>query len=82
MRENITEIFENYFENLKKSLKISRIIAENVENYFIKFRKILSNTSDILDKYFSENTFENISSNILKISGNFLENFEINFEKY
>ncbi len=62
MFENITEIFENYFENFpkKKSPKISSIIAENYENYFIKFRKISRNTLDIFDKYFSEN-FEKYS---------------------
>ncbi len=38
---NITEIFKNCTEKFqKKILKILRIIAENVKNYFIKYREI------------------------------------------
>ncbi len=47
-------MFEKYYRNLRIILKISRIIAKNFENYFIKFQ-ISGSTSDIFDMYFSEN---------------------------
>ncbi len=78
----LTKILKKLFANF---LKISRIMAENFENYFIIFWKISRNTSDIFDKYFSENFEKYFLKNfeyILKVSWNFLENFEEYFEKY
>ncbi len=60
------------------------IIAKNLGNYFIKFQKISQNTSDLFNKYFSENFgkyFEKYRKLFRKFSINTPENFEKYFRK-
>ncbi len=52
IRENITKVFENYFEKFPKN------ISEDFENYNGElrqvFRKILRNTSENFEKYIAK----------------------------